>query len=230
MSKRVAIVQSNYIPWRGYFDLIRSTDVFVLYDTAQYTVRDWRNRNRIKTRHGLKWLTIPVEDANARRPIRDMRVSDPTWAERHWRTLAHSYADAAQWRAMRQAIEPLFRECRSEYLSEINYRFLTGLCPLLGIEPTLRWSSEFAAEGDRTGRLVTICRALNADVYVSGPSAREYLDEAQFTAQGMTVQFFDYAGYPEYPQPFPPFEPQVSVIDLIVNTGIDAPAYLRRHP
>lgn len=230
MSKRVAIVQSNYIPWRGYFDLIQSVDVFVLYDTVQYTVRDWRNRNRIKTRHGLKWLTIPVEDPDARRPIREMRVSDSAWAERHWRTIAHSYAGAAEWRTMRDAIEPLFRNCRNQYLSEINHGFLTGLCPLLGIQPTFRWSSEFASDGDRTGRLVSICRALDASVYVSGPAARSYLDDAQFTAAGITVEFFDYVGYPEYPQVFPPFEPHVSVIDLIVNTGADAPTYLRRCP
>jgi len=228
LSKRVAIVQSNYIPWRGYFDLIRSVDVFVLYDTAQYTVRDWRNRNRIKTRHGPKWLTIPVEDPDGRRPIREMRVSDRTWSERHWRTLAHSYTGAAQWIAMRDTVERLFRDCRNEYLSDINHHFLSGLCPLLGIHPNLRWSSEFALEGDRTGRLVAICRAINASTYVSGPAARGYLDEAQFTAAGIAVEFFDYSGYPEYRQRFPPFDPQVSVVDLIFNTGVDAPAYLRR--
>lgn len=228
MPRRIAIVQSSFIPWRGYFDLIRSVDVFVLYDDAQYTVRDWRNRNRIKTRDGVKWLTVPVEGGARSRAIRDVRVSDTGWSERHWRTIAHNYTGARHWQTMRATMEPLFRECRDVYLSEINYRFLTAGCRLLEIGTTFRWSSEFQLERDRSGRLVDMCRQAGAGVYVSGPSAKAYLDRSQFDAAGIEVEFFDYDGYPEYPQLFPPFEPHVSVVDLLLNTGPAAAGYLAR--
>src|SRR5262245_22128659 len=144
MPSTVAIVQSNYIPWKGYFDLIRRADHFVLYDDAQYTTRDWRNRNRIKTKDGLLWLSIPVEVQGRRdQRIRDARVADPTWSKKHWKTIAAAYARAAHMSVYRERLEDLFARATSPWLSEVNRHFIEAICGWLGITTRLSWSSEF---------------------------------------------------------------------------------------
>ena len=226
---RVAIVQSNYIPWKGYFDLMAGVDMFVLYDDAQYTKRDWRNRNRIKTAQGVQWLTLPVQvTGKYLQLIREVVVSDPGWAATHWRTLMHHYGKAAGFAQIAPALEGLYREAAaSQRLSEINHLFLAGINKLLGITTPLRWSSELELTGDRSGRLLGMCRQLGADTYVSGPSARDYLDERLFQEAGITVEWADYSGYPEYRQLYPPFDHYVSIIDLLLNEGTEARQFLK---
>ena len=229
VSKRLAIVQSNYIPWKGYFDLIASVDEFVLYDDAQYTVRDWRNRNRIKTRHGLKWLTIPVTAGARSRPIRDVDVADGGWAETHWQTIAHAYASAPHFASIRAWLEPLFRNCQATRLSDINRSFLEAVATALDIRTPLRWSWEYGGSGARTTRLVEICVRAGATVYVSGPSARNYIEPERFAEAGVALEYFNYDGYPEYEQLYPPFEHGVSVIDLLCHAGRESRRFLERH-
>lgn len=226
---RVAIVQSNYIPWKGYFDLIAGVDVFVLYDDAQYTRRDWRNRNRIKTAQGVQWLTVPVHvTGRYLQPIREVVVSDPHWARTHWRTLTHHYGRAAGFAQIAPALEGLYREAAaSQRLSEINHHFLTGINEMLGITTPFRWSTELELTGDRSERLLGMCRQLGADTYVSGPSARDYLDERLFQDAGIAVEWADYSGYTEYRQLHPPFDHHVSIVDLLLNEGTEARQFLK---
>ncbi len=226
--KRVAIVQSNYIPWKGYFDLIKSVDEFILFDDMQYTKRDWRNRNRIKTRTGLQWLTIPVAvKGKFFQKIRDTQVSDPAWGRRHWETIRSSYRKAPFFRAYQDVFAELYLTCQSEYLSEINYLFLSTLCSILGISARFTWSSDYRIVDGKSERLIDLCKQAQAQEYLSGPSARGYIDEALFASEGIKVTFADYSGYPQYPQLFPPFDHAVSVIDLIFNVGPDAPQYMK---
>jgi hypothetical protein len=226
--RRVAIVQSNYIPWKGYFDLIAGVDEFVLYDEVQYTRRDWRNRNRIKTGQGLAWLTIPVEvSGHYLQRISDVVVSDSRWAEVHWRTIVHQYTAAAGAADRLGDLERLYRETPRQRLSEINEYFLSAIAAWLGIATPLRRSSELELEGDRSGRLLNICRQLGASIYVSGPAARGYLDERLFAEAGIAVEWADYSGYREYRQLHPPFEHKVSVVDLLLNEGQQARRFLK---
>ena len=227
--KVVAVVQSSYIPWKGYFDLIGRADEFILYDDRQYTRRDWRNRNLIKTSGGTQWLTIPVQvRGRYLQRIDETLVRDPAWTVRHWETLRHVYAASPHFDRYASQLQELYRGLASEpRLSVINRRLLELICGLLGIETPISWSTEYAATGDRTGRLVSLCRAAGATVYLSGPSARAYLDESMFAASGIDVEYMDYDGYPEYPQLHPPFEHRVSVLDLLFNVGDEAPAYLK---
>ena len=227
-SKRVAIVQSNYIPWKGYFDLIHAVDEFVLFDTAQYTRRDWRNRNRIKTPGGLLWLTIPVASKGRYLDaISDIEVSDRTWNERHWRTIAANYARAPHYQTVAPALEELFLDCTEVRLSSINYRFLKGICSLLGIQTHFSRSSDYALADGPTEKLVGICVQAGAGTYVSGPAGSSYIDAAQFRDAQIDLTFFDYGGYPEYSQLYPPFVHQVSIIDLLLNEGPNATRYMR---
>jgi hypothetical protein len=229
-AKRVAIVQSNYIPWKGYFDLIASVDEFVLYDDVQYTRRDWRNRNRIKTADGPRWLTIPVATRGRYdQRIDETEVSDPAWASRHWSAIKHSYARAPCFDAYGRVLEEVYLGTEERLLSRINERFLRAVCGLLGIDTRISRSDAHAASG-RTERLVALCQRAGATEYVSGPAAREYLRGEQFTEAGIAVSYFDYSDYPEYPQLYPPFEHRVSIVDLLLHTGAEAPRFMKCVP
>jgi hypothetical protein len=227
LSKTVAIVQSCYIPWKGYFDLIDRVDEFVLYDDRQFTRRDWRNRNRIKTAQGVRWLTIPVQaKGRYHQRIDETTISDPEWGSRHWRTLEHAYAAAPFFDAYRDGLRSLYLGSDERRLSAVNRSFLEFACGVLGIGTTLSWSTDYAVEGERTDRLVALCRAAGASAYLSGPRARAYLDEARFAAAGIDLHYVDYSGYPEYPQLHPPFAHEVTVLDLLFHTGPDGHRYL----
>lgn len=226
-AKRIAIVQSNYIPWKGYFDLIHAVDEFVLFDSVQYTRRDWRNRNRIKTPQGLQWLSIPVATKGRYLDaICNIEVSDPTWVERHWKSIAANYARAPHFSRLGPAVEDLFRRCHETRLSAINRHFLAGLCALLDIDTPLTWSTEYPMAEGQTDRLVSICTAAGASTYLSGPSAAGYIEPAKFSAAGITLEYFSYEGYPEYDQLYPPFEHGVSIVDLLLTQGPDARRYM----
>lgn len=226
--KKIAILQSNYIPWKGYFDLIRSVDEFVLYDDMQYTKNDWRNRNLIKTPNGPAWLTIPVRQESLAQTIRETRIADPRWATRHWKSIAQNYARATYFKEYRDAFEELYLNAAEPWLSEINRRFLLAVNSLLGITTTIRCSSEFTLAPGKSERLLELCKTLGATTYLSGPAARDYLDVAIFTEAAIEVEWMDYCGYPEYSQLFPPFAHGVSIVDLIFNEGANAINFMKR--
>lgn len=229
MGRRIAIIQSNYIPWKGYFDLIRSVDEFVFLDDAQFTRRDWRNRNMIKAAGGPRWITIPVENKGRfEEPIDSIRIAEP-WARKHWEQIRHAYARAPHFAAMAPRIEALYAELdREERLSLVNRRAIEALCPLLDIHTPLRWSREFPVQGSKTDRLLSICVAAGATEYLSGPAARAYIEAEKFAAAGIALHFADYAGYPEYPQLHGEFVHGVTVLDLLFNLGTDAARSMRR--
>jgi len=229
VDKTVAIVQSCYVPWKGYFDLINSVDEFILYDDRQFTRRDWRNRNRIKTAQGNRWLTIPVKTKGLyHQRIDETVIEDARWHERHSKAIVHSYAGAPCYSTHGDALEELYRTAGDARLSAVNRHFLEGICALLGIDTALSWSTDYDVEGARTDRLLALCRAAGATEYLSGPRARSYLDEERFADAGIKLTYFDYDGYPEYAQPHPPFDHAVSIVDLLVSTGADARRYMKR--
>jgi hypothetical protein len=222
-------VQSSYIPWKGYFDLIRSVDEFVLYDDMQYTRRDWRSRNRIKTAQGLLWLSVPIDvKGKFHQRICDARTTDGDWAEKHWLSLRHAYGKAPFFAQYARDIEAAYADCAKETsLSRINHRLITALCSLLDIRTPITWSMDYPQREGKTERLLSICQAAGADHYLSGPAARDYMDLSVFADAGVGVSFADYGGYPEYPQAFPPFEHAVSVLDLLFHAGPEATRYMK---
>lgn len=223
----IAILQSNYIPWRGYFDIIASVDTFVVYDRVQYTKNDWRNRNKIKTPSGSKWLTVPVRHNSLDQRIDETEIADPEILRKHWMTITQNYRKTAPaFRAMRDVVEPLFDRTAPERLTDLNVSMLESFCGLLDIKTPLVSSDEFELGEDRNLRLVQICEQLGADRYLSGPAARSYLDESLFTDRGIEVAWMDYEGYPAYDQPHPPFDPYVSIVDLVLSVGEEAPSML----
>jgi len=224
--KQVAVLQSNYIPWKGYFDIIHSVDRFIFYDDVQFTKNDWRNRNRIKTQQGLQWLTIPVGTALNRR-IQDVEIPDERWQRKHWKSLCQAYGKAPHFESFRRFFEHVYCERTWTNLAEWNRFLIQHIArEFLGIETEFQLSSEYALDGRKSDRLLDLVRQAGAEVYVSGPSAKSYLDEAAFAESSIKVEYFDYAGYPEYPQFHPPFVHEVSILDLLFHTGADAPYYI----
>ncbi|HRI61212.1 MAG TPA: WbqC family protein [Saprospiraceae bacterium] len=225
---KVFISQSNYIPWKGYFDAIQRADVFVLYDDMQYTKRDWRNRNQIKTPNGLQWLSIPVQvKGKYFQKINETEVADQEWPTDHWQCIVQNYRKAPFFPEYGPLFEALYRSATNKHLSQINYHFLKAIAGILGINTDFRWSSEFELRGDKSEKLLHICKDLQATHYISGPAAKDYLEEDIFRQNGIDVVWMDYSNYPEYPQLFGPFNHFVSMLDLLFNTGPAAASYLK---
>lgn len=224
--KKVAIIQSNYIPWKGYFDIIHDVDLFIFLDDVQYTVRDWRNRNKIKTPQGLRWLSVPV-GADRDRLIHQVEILDDGWAKKHWETIKYSYSKTPHFKSYREFFEYVYLELAWTNLSELNQFLIKRISrEFLNIETEFRDSREFVAQGEKTDRLLDLLIKAGATFYLSGPSAKSYIDDSKFRAAGMELAYKDYSHYPEYPQPFPPFEHAVSILDLLFNCGPDAPNYV----
>lgn len=226
MARRVAIIQSSYIPWRGSFAILARCDAFVFLDSVQFTRRDWRTRNRIKTPQGPLWLSIPArQKGNYTAPIDAIEVAEPGWAAQHVRSIEANYRRAPHAAAVLPALHEAYAAAGAEpLLSRVNQGLTAALCRLLGIgTPLLRDVDLLPRERldalDPTARLVELAAAAGAGEYLSGPSARSYLDEAAFAARGMGVAWMDYAGLPEYPQLWGGFEPAVSVVDALLNLG-----------
>jgi hypothetical protein len=228
MGRLIAISQSNYIPWKGYFDLIARVDEFLLLDEVQYTRRDWRNRNQIKTANGLLWLSVPVQTKGRyKQRIDETVVADPAWPRKHWAAITQAYRTSPYFASLRERWELAYRELEEvERLSDLNRRLIELACEDLGIMTPIKWSTEYPSADGATERLLALCLAAGATEYLSGPAAKSYLDVKRFEEKGVRVRWMDYAGYPEYPQLYGQFIHNVSVLDLLFNTGSRAFEFL----
>ncbi|NLI82612.1 MAG: WbqC family protein [Deltaproteobacteria bacterium] len=226
--KKVAIVQSNYIPWKGYFDLIAAVDEFILYDDMQYTRRDWRNRNRIKTPTGLHWITVPVRvKGRYHQTIRETEIDGEAWAQIHWKALTLNYKHAPCFRQTADLLEPFYLGRAYTHLSQLNRTLIHAICEHLGIRTVIRASWDYVLTEGKTERLVSLCLQAGGTEYVSGPAAKGYIDPTLFEAAGVRLSWFDYDGYPQYPQLWGEFHHGVSIVDLLFCCGKDAPRYMK---
>jgi len=223
---KVAVIQSNYLPWKGYFDIIHDVDLFVFYDDVQYTKNSWRNRNTIKTPVGPQWITIPVGKREDRR-ICDVEIQDGEWAARHWRLLQQHYGRAPWFEYCRPFLEDVYVGRTWTNLSTLNQFLIRSVATKwLGITTEFRDSREFSPVGAKADRLLDLLKKIGADVYLSGPSAKDYVPVGQFNDAGIDVVWKSYEGYPVYPQPYPPFSHQVTILDLLFHVGPHAPDYI----
>jgi hypothetical protein len=222
----VVILQPSYIPWRGVFDQINRSDLFVFYDDVQYDKRGWRNRNQIKTTHGKQWLTIPVYSKGSQTeniPINQIKIVwDSDWNQDHWKAIQHAYARAPFFSTYAALLEPFYRR-HDEFLSDFTIDLTVALARELGITHTrfMRSSEIPGVDGQKTNRLIQILQAVGADHYISGPSAKDYIENDKFDQAGITLEYMEYS-YPEYPQLYPPYDGSVSVLDLLFMTGPQA--------
>lgn len=221
--KKIAISQSNYIPWKGYFDLIARVDEFIIYDEMQYTKNDWRNRNRIKTKNGIEWITIPVRVESLHQKINETSISDYNWVKKHKATLQTNYGKAKCFNETKEFIFNIYdRVAKINNLSEINYFFIKYICQYLEINTKISFSTDYKLSKGKTERLVDLCLQANATHYLSGPSAKDYIVESLFDEKNISLEWMDYSTYKEYDQVHTEFEHGVSIIDLLFNQGKDA--------
>lgn len=228
--KTIAILQSNYIPWKGYFDIIASVDEFVIFDEAQFTRRDWRNRNKIVLGGKLHWLTIPVASKGAfEAPIDSMTITDNTWARKHWASIQHAYGKQPCFGWLAPRLEAAYQHAADlKLLTEVNQLFLRTLSDALELAtPFLSSNGIHRRADDPTGRLVEICTARGANTYASGPAAKAYIEPEKFHAAGIALAYADYAGYQVYDQAMQPFEHGVSVLDILFRFGPEARGHLK---
>ena len=218
---KVAVIQSNYIPWKGYFDIINDVDHFIFYDDVQYTKNDWRNRNRIMTPNGSIWITVPV-GASLNRLINEVKINDSSWQDRHWKSIKQNYSRAPYFKKYREFFEEIYLARKWSGLSELNQYVIKKVAvEILNVKTRFSSSEMYKAQGERQERLLDLLKKANADAYISGPSASDYIELDRFKDAGIQLAYKDYSGYPEYAQMFKPFDHFVSIIDLIFNAGPD---------
>ncbi|NDC49218.1 MAG: hypothetical protein EBZ61_09120 [Micrococcales bacterium] len=223
---RIGVIQSSFIPWRGYFDFIASVDTFVFHDDIQYTKGDWRNRNKIKTAKGSEWLSVPVSYKSVSQLICDTPIDNSTpWAKKHLRIWQAHYQAAPFFSATKEILT-LLNDKDDATISQLNIKLIRNICEYLGISTPMMLSSELALVGSKTERLIDLLKKLNATTYLSGPSADAYLDKEAFRRNGIQLEYKSY-DYAPYPQLWGDFVGEVTVLDLIANCGPEARNQLR---
>lgn len=223
---RIGVIQSSYVPWRGYFDFIANVDAFVFHDDIQYTKGDWRNRNRIKTKKGTEWLTVPVHYKKVSQLICETSIDPSTaWQQKHLRKVQESYREAPYVNVALDILASV-QVTKAETISNLNIELTKRICNYLCITTPLIASSELSLVGAKTDRLIDLLKKLNATTYLSGPNADAYLNKEAFRQNGIRLEYKSY-DYDPYPQLWGSFEGAVTVLDLIANCGPDAKAHIR---
>jgi len=224
----ISVHQPHYLPWLGYFDKIAASDLFVLLDNVQYKKREYQNRNKIRTRQGVKWLTVPVATTGKYEQMTgEVEIeSGASWREKHLETLRHAYSSAPHFKRVFEELEELYMGREWARLAEINSAMLAWFMKEMEIETRVALESELGTGGLSTERIVNICRAVGADVYLSGSGGRDYMDEALFEKAGLKLEYQKYE-HPVYPQVHGGFEPFMGIVDLLFNAGKNAAQIVR---
>ena len=223
---KVAILQSNYIPWKGVFDLINMVDIFVFFDDVDFTKRDWRTRNKIKTPQGEVWLTVPVQKNHRGTKINEVKISNSEdWQKKHYKTIVSNYKKAFYFDMYHDIIDEIYLKNKWDNLSEFNIFTTELIAKKLGITTKFCYSSDFNVEGVKDERLVNICKEINATEYISGPAAKAYINPELFKKNDIQLSYIVYK-YNEYPQLYNNFDHYVSILDLLFNCGHESPKYI----
>lgn len=235
---KIGALQTAYLPWLGFFDQIYRCDLFIIYDDLQYTRKDWRNRNRIKTSQGPMWLTVPVvaESAHKKR-ICDIEIApDMRWAARHWKALKTNYARAPFFSRHSHFFHDLYAS-QWKYLAPLNREIIDYCLNQLKIRTEVLYSSESCIEQDylrqcggktdATERIVFICNRFGAKSFLEGPSGKQYLKENVLEDAGIILQYHHYP-HLRYRQRFGKFIPCLSIVDLLYNYGDESLAILNQ--
>ncbi len=223
----VAVDQPNYIPWKGYFDLIHDVDLFVFYNDVQYTPRDWRNRNKIITSQGEKWLTVPVGQ-NRNRLISEVRIDDHKWQKKHFDTIQYAYGRSPFYKKYLPFLQYVYLEKEWDYLYELDQYMIENIATnFLGIKTKFVDSRDFKKSGMKHEKLLSLLDSLGSvDVYESGPAAKDYIVTDDYKKKGIGLAWKNYDGYPVYDQHSELFSHNVSILDLLFNVGDESPYYI----
>ena len=221
------MTQSNYIPWKGYFDYINSVDEFFFYDDVQYTKQDWRNRNMIKSPKGLEWISVPAGSKTRNRLICEVEIKDHSWQKSHWGKIMQYYREAPYFKMYKDFFEDIYLGTQWTNLSDMNQTIIKRIAKeLLDIKTKFDDSRRFNLSGSKEERYIPLLKQVGCTTFISGPSAKSYLTHESMEKEGIILEWMSYEGYPEYHQLYPPFEHRVSIIDLIFNEGPNMKDYM----
>jgi hypothetical protein len=217
----VSINQPAYLPWLGYFNRIALSDLHIVLDHVQFEKNSFVNRNKARTRQGWTWLTVPLATKGrfGHLSINSLSIApnDP-WARKHWTTIRTSYARAPFFKDLAPAYEALYTKPWTDFLPMAR-DFMRQHLADLAIDTPVLSSSTLGVQGTKSDLVLNLCRAVGADIYLSGPLGRDYLDEASFASAGIDIKYQDFE-HPIYKQCQPgPFEPAMGVLDLLFNLG-----------
>jgi hypothetical protein len=225
MTRRAVVLQPMYLPWMGYFGMVETADVFVFYDDVQFVRRSWQRRNRIKVPDGdFTWLTVPVEK-DFGQAINEVEIKDTGWQEDHWQSITHSYANAPFFDEYSDILREIYDQTWGQ-LVELDVQIISRLCDAFGVGSDFRFSSELDVEGEKTNRLVNILQNIEADEYVSGPGAKDYLDPDMFEEAAIDLYWHEFP-HPEHEQVHGEFVSHLSAIDLLFHKGPNAGEMIR---
>lgn len=224
---KVAILQSNYIPWRGVFDMINMVDMFIFFEDVDFTKRDWRSRNKIKTAQGDVWLTVPVVHSPRGTKIKDIQIVQSDWQQKHYMTIYNSYKKAPYFAEIKPLLDDFYLNHQWTNLSEMNIYMTKYICDLLKINTTFLNSADIRTFGTKDDKLIEILQSVQANAYLSGPAAKDYICNEKFKDNKIQLSYIMYDDYPAYPQMYGEYNPYVSIIDLLCNCGLEeAPSYV----
>ncbi len=217
----VAIHQPNYLPYLGFFNKMKKADIFIIYDDAQFSRKDFHHRNRIRTPNGWTWLTVPIEKEE--KPINevkiknDVRISGMIWSKYHWRQIHANYASADFFGQYAEKLEEIY-SMSYERLIDLNVKLIEFIASSFGIETKIVYSSTFNLKTTSSQKNLDLVKAVNGDTYLSGAGGHNYLDVSLFDREGINVEFQDFQ-HPTYKQNFNGFVANMAAIDLLFNMG-----------
>jgi hypothetical protein len=224
--KKIAILQSNYIPWKGVFDMMNKVDVFVFFEDVDFTKRDWRTRNKIKTPEGEVWLSIPVKKSSRGTKIYEIEISQETnWQEKHYQTIVQYYKKAKFFSEYKWLLDKIYLEKKWENLSEFNIYVNTLIARELGIKTEFINSKDLETNGTKDDKLIEIIKKLDGDFYLSGPAAKDYIVNEKFKKEKIELAYIEYK-YLEYTQLYGEFNHYITILDVLFNCGKEAPKYI----
>ena len=223
----VAVDQPNYIPWKGYFDLINDVDLFVFYNDVQYTTRDWRNRNKIRTPNGDKWLSVPC-GKSTHRLICDVTMTDMEWQRKHFDTIHFAYGNTPYYKWIEPFLVDTYIDKKWTYLYELDQYITIHIAKdFLGIKTAFADSRDFETNGFKHERMLKLLKNIGTNIYESGSAAKAYIIPDDYKEAGIELRWKSYEGYPEYEQHgYDDFNHYVTILDLLCNVGEDAPYYI----
>lgn len=226
--KKIAILQSNYIPWKGVFDMINSVDTFVFLEDVKYTEHDWRNRNKILVGNEEKWLSVPIKNSGRRgQKIYETEIETSSkWQRKHYNSFEINYSKAKYYKEFKWILEQLYLNKQWTNLSELNIYAIKLICNVLGIKTEFINSIDLDCKGIKDDKIIEICKKLKATTYLSGPAAKNYIIPQKFKDNNILLEYIDYY-YLEYEQIKGEFVTHgVTILDLIFNCGIDSSFYI----
>ena len=216
----ISIIQPCFVPWLGYFEQIAVADIFVYMDDVQYTRKDWRNGNQLKSPYGVKNISFPVKKTSRETLIKDIEISyNHPWEETLVNQLSNWYRKSTFFNEVMELVKPHIYNKYSR-LVDLNLNLNNAILKYLGIRTPIFFTSDVSRRmQNKNERVLEICKHFEGiDILYDGKKARDFIDVAYFGSNGIQVIFQDYQHTP-YPQLWGEFVPYMSVIDVLMNCG-----------